>query len=228
MKRLVLAALVAASLPALASQTYVVPFSGTSSEGFRFGNRAMAGELTFTLAGDGDGTFVTDDVMSFSWTTSPHYTFWDYGDYSRHPKAPQYSIVIDDGAPTKVATGQWMNADSWMVFHDLAFFYGDYEGRSAEGVLSPVSHAPEPETYALLLAGLGLLGARRWRRGAVAIGAVAASASAYAVTAYLVASYPGVSVSGLPVTVCVYDYIGRRFDRAMPLGITCPMSIEVQ
>ena len=66
-------------------------------------------------------------------------------------------------APQTVAVGNWVLASVGDAYGSYASSFGDV-GNPGRFVYAPV---PEPETYALMLAGLGVLAAaRRLRRGA--------------------------------------------------------------
>lgn len=57
---------------------------------------------------------------------------------------------------------------------------------------------------------------------------VATSAFAYTVTANLVDQRVGTSVGGQSIRVCVYQYNGQRYEKAIPISMSCPFSVQLQ
>lgn len=49
-----------------------------------------------------------------------------------------------------------------------------------------------------------------------------------AATAFLQSQHMGTSVTGQSISICVYAYNGHQFERAIPIGQMCPMSVDVQ
>lgn len=48
------------------------------------------------------------------------------------------------------------------------------------------------------------------------------------VPAVLISQRTGQSVTGQPAMVCTYQFAGRTFDKAFPIGTGCPSSLNVQ
>lgn len=54
------------------------------------------------------------------------------------------------------------------------------------------------------------------------------SVSAFAAYANLVNQHYGTSVTGQSIVICVYQYNGQHFEKYLPVGSSCPTSIDVR
>lgn len=158
-KTAVLAVLCAVSA-AKAENVDLTSFSlaGTGSQAPNFASVSGTSSLTATVS----------NVVSFDWQFAAG-DYLPYNDYSYFIKASEGMTVLSDIA----AVGDFGNS-GWMTYT----FASTYSGELTFGVanaldnsqdsqlnISNVVAVPEPETYALLMGGLGLVGFMARRKG---------------------------------------------------------------
>ncbi|MDR2208975.1 MAG: FxDxF family PEP-CTERM protein [Azoarcus sp.] len=144
-------------------------------DGYKVGsNTAFEHEFTFTVAGDLqnntillDMVFSAEAYLNLSSLTVQLFT----GDNSIDPIA---SLLLDDyfnpGQAGYWKDAIWFTADSSVSQYTLKILGttgSDYAGRYNFNIGASPSAVPEPETYAMMLAGLGMIGTmvRRRRKG---------------------------------------------------------------
>jgi len=126
---------------------------------------------TLTLLDNLGGTFssaytINNTEQVTGWTfiignTATHATLWN-GNASTDLNSLLDAAAIGAGWELTMAWG--INDNGWIVGDAYNNLTGQYHGFLLSDATTPVSPVPEPETYAMLLAGLGLIGFMARRR----------------------------------------------------------------
>lgn len=150
-----------------------------NSASFQIGFSLMPGaSVTFSALStfESDANTIDSSVTSFALMTAFLYT--GAGTFFTVPDSA-YSVVTAGSFESKMDTLSVTAMNSSLTTQNWTFNTGAFTNGRVNGIVSPV---PEPETYALMLTGLGVVGfaARRNRRSASATSNVLARGSAAA------------------------------------------------
>lgn len=160
LKALTAAVLVTLSAGAFAAVTPVAPtFPVTilsDSDVADFGDSSFSGIATWNYA----STFSLDLTMFGVGSDTFSYTLSKIGGASTSP-AP-FSFVNAVGSKHKQYIG--LSAGMYSFSYNVDMLDGSSAGLTLKSSIAPMAPVPEPETYAMLLAGLGLMGAIAKRR----------------------------------------------------------------
>lgn len=160
MKKLLLAALVSAAFGANAAPVYIGSFNVNAGPEWNSNPPVYSAQEAAALVFGGIASNYYISIVPDAITHTAYYNGW--GDHTGRIFAEGYKL--DFGAPGYNDPNPYLDSSGWLDSNGFSkYAYSAYinDGLSATNYVFAV---PEPETYAMMLAGLGLLGLRARRR----------------------------------------------------------------